>query len=214
MRCVLISLVVMLCISAAASAETYHKIGPLDTLGDVKQRFPGAELERLTPAWAQEDDALFRISGPGLSGTIVVKFFDSRPGWRKDAESTDDPDFKQFAQKMADESDDAMSVHWVRWVPDQPIPLGRFVSKYGSPLEKGFAEDLQPYRTWTQRGLTAYLSDDERYVVRVDFEFTNAEHCEAWRVKHGDIPKFMEERCRSIVPSETSSAKPNKAKRR
>ena len=40
-------------VTSSAQAETYGGIGAMDTLGDVKQRFPVATFERLKPAWAQ-----------------------------------------------------------------------------------------------------------------------------------------------------------------
>jgi hypothetical protein len=35
-------------------AEIYKGIGPLDTLSEVKLKFPGADYKQLKPAWAQE----------------------------------------------------------------------------------------------------------------------------------------------------------------
>lgn len=175
--------------------EIYRGIGPLADLADMKGMFPGATLEKLTPAWAQDHDVLYQITGKGMSGTIVVKFYDGRPAWRRRAEEAEDPEQKAMLEEWANASEDTISVEWVRWIPDRAIPLQRFISKYGTPESKGFAdEDLQPFRYWHARGLTAFLSDDEKFVVRVDFEFTVSERCEAWRLT-GWIPPEMKKDC-------------------
>lgn len=62
-----------------AYAEIYQDIRPFDTLGDLKAKFPHAEFEKKYPAWAKDTDAMYSITGAGLSGTITVKFDDIRP---------------------------------------------------------------------------------------------------------------------------------------
>jgi hypothetical protein len=42
----------------AAMAETYLDFGPLDTLDDVRARFPAATFTKKQPAWAQASDVL------------------------------------------------------------------------------------------------------------------------------------------------------------
>jgi len=189
-------LITGLAFAGIAQAAIYRDIGPLDTLGDTKKRFPSAKFEKLAPAWAQEDDIMYKITGFGLSGTIVVKFHDERPRWRKQAEETTDQDTKKMFAAFANDSDDSVQVQWVRWIPIDPIPLQRFLAKYGPPEGKGFAdEDLQPFREWTSQGLSAYLTDDEKAVVRVDFNFTTDEECGAWKAKTGSVPAFLQGRC-------------------
>ena len=172
-------------------AESYKGIGPFDTLADVKRRLPGATYERLKPAWAQPDDALYSVSGVGLSGTIIIKFEDYRPVFRQKLEAEKDPEIRKQYERLLKESDEeAFTVEWVRWVPDDPIPLQRFISKYGQPEKSGFSDDdLQPYRLWVSKGLAAYLSDGETFVLRVDYEFTPEEMGQAYEAKWGPIPK-------------------------
>jgi hypothetical protein len=173
-----------------ARAEIYGGIGAQDTLGDIKQRFPAAKFERLKPPWAPTWDVLYSITGPGLAGEIVVNFFDLRTDNKNEAYELakrrvlPDSEARSLAAaqaKINDFSDDkALVVDWVRWVPDRPIPLQRFLSQYGSPTKGGFSkDDLQPYRDWTAQGLTAYLDDAEKSVVRVDYTFTDEEQCQA-----------------------------------
>src|SRR4030095_13382883 len=170
----LFGLLVGVLMHSSVAAETYRDISPVDTLGDVKKKLPNGTFARLNPAWAQPSDVMYRISGFGLSGTIVVKFSDSRPNWKAALEKEETETAKEIYRKLANESeDDALKVDWVRWVPLQPIPLARFIAKYGHPEETGFSdEDLEPYRRWAKRGLVGYLSNDEKNVTRVDFNFT------------------------------------------
>ena len=193
--------------AVSAHAEVYRGIGPLDSLSDLKEKFPAANFKKLSPAWAQEHDVLYEITGRGLSGTIIVKFLDSRPAWRKKAAEVSDPEEKASYETLANQPDDSISVEWVRWVPDQAVPLQRFVSKYGTPNEKGFAdEDLQPYRQWTAKGLTAFLTDDEKLVSRVDFSFTIADECAAYK-EQGWIPPWLQDQCNPRKPGPKASGK-------
>lgn len=252
------------CSATPVSAETYRDIGPYDTLGDLKKMFPGATFTRRHPAWAQPTDVMYEVAGSGMSGTIVVKFYDSRPEYKKVLEDeltqrkmildeiledgarletdmaanritgrdlnnrdrvalalyrrTKKADDLQIIDReatlndeerlllglpevdrlraLANAPDDEASVEWVRWVPVVSIPLARFVSKYGQPEKSGYSdEDLTPYRHWVMKGLQAFLSDDEKLVWRVDFQFTRDDRRQAWGTKFpsSPIPKWLEE---------------------
>jgi hypothetical protein len=181
-------------VGSQAKAEIYKDISPLDTLADIKRKFPGADYSPLKPAWAQEWDAMYSVSGRGLSGKIIVKFYDSRPEFKKALQDYPESKDKETFQRLATASDEeALSVEWVRWVPDIPIPLQRFVSKYGKPAGSGFSDDdLQPYRAWST-GIAAYLSDDEKNVISVEFTFTKEERRKAYQAKYGFVPDFLKE---------------------
>lgn len=196
--CVLLS-------SASAMAEIYRDIGPLDTLGDIKSKFPKATFERVNPAWAQKTDVMLKIRGEGMSGIIVVKFDDLRPTWKEMIEKNPTAENADFLRKIAEQSDDeAITVSWVRWVPNEPIPVQRFVSKYGPPEKSGFAdEDYQPYRHWEKKGVSAYLSDNEKDVVRVDFSFTIDEYRSAYLKKYKFVPPWLKQ---SPKPKEQSKS--------
>lgn len=189
--CILCSLIMI--VALAASAEIYGGIGPLDTLGNVKTKYPGATYERLKPAWGQPEDALYAVKGQGISGSIVINFYDSRPIFRQLlATATSAEDKKMFNELARQSDEEAFSVEWVRWMPDSPISLQRFISKYGDPDQRGFADDdMQPYRFWKTKGLTAYLSDSEAFVVRVDFHFTEEERRQAYQARYGFVPDFL-----------------------
>jgi len=183
-RTTLAALVVVLVLGVSATAEIYQNIGPFDTLGDVQKKFPNATFEKQSPAWAKDSDALYWIQGNGLSGTIVVKFNDRRIRWKARLATTSDETLKNWISEQINKPDDeALAVEWVRWVPSSPIPLSRFLAKYGSTPKRKFADsDLQPYREWPN-GVSAFLSDDEKSVVRVDYEFTDADWCAAAKLR-------------------------------
>jgi hypothetical protein len=193
---------VMALMPVVSSSETYQNIGPLDTLGDIKARFPQAQFKRSFPAWAQKADAMYQITGAGLSGTIVVMFDDSRPRWRQMLEENPEAEGAAVLKKLADESDDAaLTVDWVRWVPDYPIPLQRFVSRYGPPEKNGYAEgNMRPFRDWISKGVTVYLTDDEKQVMRVDYSFTREEYRQAYRKRHGFVPDWLRYELESPTP--------------
>jgi hypothetical protein len=190
-----IIVIAILALPLLASAETYRDIGPLDTLGDVKARFPNAQAKKLSPAWAQPTDAMYQFTGNGMSGTIVVNFYDSRPNFKKSLERSTEGAPNEYLQNLANQSDEeAMSVNWVRWIPDAPIPIQRLVLKYGPPEKSPFSdENYQPYREWEKKGVVAFLSDDEKNVIRIDFSFTNQEMRKAWFARYKVIPDWLKE---------------------
>ena len=180
-------------VATAARAECYKGVGPLDTLADLRGRFPGATFERLVPAWAQESDVMYSIVGKGMSGTMVVMFADYRPYWRDRLAATTDSSQVAFLRSLAEAADDDVGVRWVRWIPEAPIPLDRFITKYGTPETSGFGdEDMRPYKHWVSRGLVAYLNDAGESVTTIDFEFTRADSQQAWMTKYGFIPEALE----------------------
>ena len=176
-------------------SEIYQGIGPIDTLGEVKSKFPNAKFTKLNPAWAQETDALYQITGSGMSGIIIINFFDGRSLWASTLKDSNNTNDLNALKDLANQSDDAaLTVGWVRWVPDRIIPLSRFIAKYGNPEKKGFSdENRQPYRTWDKKGLTTYLTDDEKNVMRVDYDFTMDEMQKAYLEKYGSLPPFLKD---------------------
>ncbi len=169
------AIVALLFIALPVSAEIYMGILPNSTLGDVKARFPHADYRKIKPAWAQASDAVYEISGVGLSGTIIINFYDARPYALQLLDEVLRKNLNQDTidsiRSVTDQPDDsALRVIWVRWAPDKPFPVQRLISKYGIPEVSGFSEiDFQPYRAWKKKGLTAVLSDDEKDVFRIDF---------------------------------------------
>lgn len=192
---------------AGASAEIYRGIIPYSTLGDVKKLFPGATYNEMHPAWAQETDKMYIISGAGIQGQIIIKFNDFRSLYEKNAE--EGTDAQEFWKKLANElEEDALVVSWVRWVPDVPFPVDRLITKYGKPEKSDFSpEDFKPFKLWTSRGINASLSDDGKKVVTIEFMFTQKEMNDAWNatfgVKSAESP-----------PKETAGKKGKKGKKK
>ncbi len=190
LRTCLLLLSAILILPANSFSEVYLGIGPVDQLKDVRAKFPNAEFERMRPAWAQDYDIVFKITGQGLSGTIIINFTSIDLYFHQMAAEASDSSTREMYEALAETQDsrpmfeDDTTVNWVRWLPTAPIPLLRFVSKYGKPDVSGFTDaDLEPYRTWSKRGITAFLSDDSKFVTRVDFSFTQAEYSRAYRQK-------------------------------
>ncbi|MDM4769539.1 hypothetical protein [Solimonas sp. SE-A11] len=186
MKGFLAAAVVSMMVIFDAHAEIYQGIGPFYSLADLREKYPSARFEKLRPGWAQEADVMYEISGSGMS-KIIVKLTDNNPG------------IERYQAKVALEkgeaapvytaSEKSITVDWVRWIPDQPIPLQRFIVKYGQPERSDFFdENLQPYKEWTKRGLMAVLADDGKHVIRVDYSFTRAEMHKAWMDAYGFDP--------------------------
>jgi hypothetical protein len=191
MRYFLFSFILIL--SFSANAETYLGIGPMDTLGNVQQKFPNAKFSRTFPAWIQSPQALYRLEGAGIAGRIVLSFIDFRPGWRELAGKSEEPETVARYKLLSELPDaDALGIQWVRWIPSNRVPLQRLLSKYGLPEISGFSdEDYKPYRAWEKAGVTAALSDDEKFVEIIDFSFTRDDHRKAYLEKKLPLPDWL-----------------------
>lgn len=194
-----------------AKAETYLDIMPSDNLGIIKAKFPNAKFEKLNPAWAKENEALYQFQGSGLSGTIILKLNSDKSLYLSEArvmdsiliaDSLDQPDTSLWSDLMKRKrslvysnsmsfwnsynnyTDDSMIVDWVRWVPTNDIPVERFIMKYGKPDTTNFTEDdLTPYKYW-KRGIRAFY-DENKVVIRVDFAFTYLDYKLEYFKKNG-----------------------------
>lgn len=110
----------------------------------------------------------------------------------------------QFYINQSD--DEALSVAWVRWLPDIPIPLQRFITKYGNPDVSGFSdEDMTPYRYWN-RGILTSLTDDGKKVSMVDYYFTEKDEYIALCKKHPHLCKKTAPK-KSPAPAKTPAKK-------
>lgn len=183
--------VILAMTSLSLNAETYQGIGPYDTLADVKAKFPNARFVKDNPAWATETEVLYRITGSGLSGTILVMFSDIRAVIQKRANDAKEPASKEeWNTQLANMTDDdALIVKWVRWAPDKPVPLDRVIQKHGKPDKKDITDDMLPIREWQNKGLSALLTDDEKRVIFIQFNFTKEEIRKAWKTKYDNVPK-------------------------
>ncbi|MCE5247194.1 MAG: hypothetical protein ABFD84_09410 [Candidatus Polarisedimenticolia bacterium] len=153
-----------------ARAEVFQGIHELTTLAELREMFPNAKIEELKPAGQKPDEVSYVVSGPGIPGTIGVHFVKSDLPWAPPEE--------------------CWAALWVRWVPESPLPLKRFVSKYGPPDEAGYDDNMQPYRWWKKIGVSVNLTDDEARVTFVDFTFTNEEFVAGLKIRQARLMKY------------------------
>lgn len=197
----------MMACALSANAELLFGIGPLETLGDIRKRFPNATFKQVKAAWVKEDQGLYSMEGPGHPGKLVLAFSDGRPLWRELAASArsavqaaseptqGDLDWASRSSELAHESDDvSLTISWVRWIPPAPIPLTRYKAKYGQPDKCGFSDaDMSPYCEWTSRALLVELSDDQRNVIQAETAFTRAEMRAAHLRKYQRVPDYLKD---------------------
>lgn len=170
----------------SSSAEIYLGIGPFDNLSDLKSKFPNATFTREDPAWPQDHDVMYTISGAGISGTIVINFYDAYAKWQKEFDAEQNEEKKRLMKELPSPAENSEMVAWVRWMPDTPFPVTRLVTKYGKPEVSDFSQDdFKPYKEWKKRGIQAFLTDDGKKVLRIDFAFTEKERGEAMKQKFG-----------------------------
>ncbi len=204
-------------VAASSGAEILHGVEPLNTLGDIKKKFPNALVTRVRAAWVTENEDFYSLKGEGFPGVLYIAFQDERPTYRRRVADLKSLQVElserqaselQFAEKIGNNSDDvALNVEWVRWVPSSPIPLERYKSKYGEPSKCDFkADTMAPYCTWQSRSLTVNLSDDKKLVLHAEAAFTVAEQRIAWKARFNFVPDYLAEL--PDVPSKQSKKKP------
>jgi hypothetical protein len=181
-----------LCLTTTSYGEMYNNIGPYNCLGDIYKLYPNASIEKSNPAWANEDDVMYIISGEGLPGDIVIKFDDTRPMWKKKLETTTNEGQKEFISGLANADDNSVSVSWVRLVPRNSVPVERLILKYGKKYKKDFGkEDFKPYIYWANKGVLGNLTDNGKYVISIDYIFTDHDREVAWRAKYNAEPPWL-----------------------
>lgn len=183
---------VFLLICHSLSAEVYKDFVPYITVAKMKSNYPNANFEVVKAAWVKENDLFFKVTGQGLSGTTYIATY-KRPdsevkeaieNYKKKIEENQNGNNAvwQAMIEMEDEYlvaplDEKYTIHWLRWVPDDPIPIERLISKFGKPDVYDFQEeDFQPYAQWLKRGLLTTLSDDKKRVFTIQYTFTDEDY--------------------------------------
>jgi hypothetical protein len=168
-------------------AEIYKDFVPFISLKQVKLNYPNAKFEDAKPAWANEDEVIFIMSGAGLTGETVLKFSkqDKRKAERlaeNEAKSLNDNSeallwWINFDKKyLALPLEERLTLDWVRYVPMTPIPYERLLSRYGKPEKcDSNLEDFRPYCSWESKGVLINLSDDKKLVTNIEYTFTEKE---------------------------------------
>ena len=171
----------------ALQAEIYKDFVPSITLKQAKLNYPNAYFEDAKPAWANEDEALFKMTGAGLNGTIVLKFSKLDKYYTKqlniyEAMSLNDNSESKtslinlYKTALALPVDERLTLDWVRFVPDIQIPYERLISRYGKPEKcDSNPENFTPYCSWESKGVYISLSDDKKLVTSIEYQFTDEE---------------------------------------
>lgn len=179
-KCIYILAIAFVLSASFASGEIYNGIGPLFKLADLKNQFPAANFKEEKPAWAQEEDVMYSITGQGITGVIVVKLTNTKIWWKKLIDAETDDTKKQRYEKFAESASDDLEVSWVRWIPENPFPVKRLITKYAKPEISDFDKvSYEPFKEWKSKGIQAFLSNDGKNVTRIDFNFTEKEIIEA-----------------------------------
>jgi hypothetical protein len=177
-RRIIVSLVVVaLCASSSfALGEILHGVYPLETFGEIRAKYPNGAFKRVYAAWVKPSQAFYSMEGSGFPGKLMLLFDDERPGSKEryttakceaDVVRDDTQAFLcvWYKASMERKDDDALSISWVRWVPETPIPIERYKAKYGEPTKIDYSSiDMKPYAYWGaaeingKRGLKALLT--------------------------------------------------------
>lgn len=164
-----------LLLSFTANAEVFYDINYFETLGSIKRKYPGAVYEKRKPAWLQPDEAFIKIYGRGMQHTVFVAFSDARETYkqwlRNPAFAGKEDDIRQMIN-LPDE--DSLYVNWVRISYDNPIPIEKFKQKYGKSVCRT-NDDFDEVCLFPDRAIEALLTNDKRFVIRADTDFTKPE---------------------------------------
>lgn len=171
--------------SSQSFAESFQGITAQAELGEIRAKFPLASITPVKAAWVRKEEAFFLMKGDGFPGELYLAFSDLRPvALEMASEATDEHDRNFFEEKAAEPDDKALELLWMRWMPADPIPLTRYISKYGKAEKSGFGDsDMRPYASWPSKAMVAHLSDDQKRVLGVEFSFTDAEKLVACKSK-------------------------------
>lgn len=202
------SLLFAVLISTSAHGEIYQGIQPNSTMTDLKALFPGATIKFVETAWATKGEALYQVTGPGLSGKMMIKFSDTSAFFKDYISEHPDQETSDALRELSVSSDNSMSVDWVRYVPESYIPIERLISKYGQPEKSGFAEvDFSPYKSWESKGVFASLTDNAKFVLFIDYTFTTKERCDVLKQRNDWVPDYCKKKPDAGAPSKKMTTK-------
>jgi hypothetical protein len=194
------TLLLSLIFPISAGAEGFQGVQFGQTLAEVQRIFPNAALTPVSAVWVTENDGFYLVSGPGFPGKLYIAFIDFRPKWNTlgvEARRREDHGLADaYARRAAQETANALTVKWLRWIPTSPIPAQRYILKYGKPDKVRFNDDnMEPYYRWPSKGVSVSLSDDLKDVQSVEFQFTREDKV-ASCLKTVDDKKF----CDGVYP--------------
>ena len=173
-----------------AQADVYLGLSPGISPKDIKQRYPNAMLIDLKPAWLIPSESFKVMSGSGIVGSIFMKFSTADGIFERLRDkaiasigsdptldvSSEQKAIEYYSQILGAPLDERLGLDWVRWVPPQPVPLQRLISKYGNAEQCDYKVDtFEPYCSWSSRGVFAVLDDKKVSVLSLEFTFTAAD---------------------------------------
>lgn len=173
----------LLAISSVAQAEVFYGIEYMDTLADVKRKYPGAVFSRVRPAWLQQHQAYIEMTGSGISNKIVIIFEDIRPFLLSILNDGGDNPYENNLKTLLNQSDeDALKVAEVRLLYSPPIKIESFKKRYGQNTCRE-TEDFRKLCDFPGRAITALLTLDDRYVLMAISWFTDQERKQIFQKK-------------------------------
>ena len=162
-------------------AASMFNIQAFSTLAEVRKEWPGAVEERFAPAWIKRGQVAIKLTGKGLPGMLFLYFDDGRAAYKdlvssESAGTIDSGVVAAMKWEAAKPEENALTLNWFRWVPVANVPKERVIKLYGAPSRcQPSPADLSPMCEWRQHGVIATLTDDEKSVVMIDFNFSAAE---------------------------------------
>lgn len=183
MRVFLVATLFIIATTQVCSGEIYKDFLPTDSLKTIKEKYPNATLKKENPAWAQENDVIYRLSGPGIVGDIVLFFRDYKGLIEIICEKQDNDEQKTYCETNLSNPDMMVHLNWVRWVPPYEIPLTKLIAKYGKPKFE-ISEDFDSTAIWEKRGILANLTNDNKNVTLIEYQFTEQEQDKAFKARN------------------------------
>ena len=178
-------------ISWRAHAESFMGINARSRMTSVQTQFPNAIFKDSKPAWLQPHERLVEISGPGIGGTLAIKLEHEVNGMRALAKELEvlqarralEPwqayllsDLPNMLAKLEESPPtDPWEVKDIRWAPPTPIPIRTTQAKYGPPDADAVDEQFRRTLTWSKRGITAYVGEND-LITLLMYTFTPREY--------------------------------------
>ncbi len=190
----ILQILLLLLLPASAQAETYMNFKPAQTLKEVREQYPRAELVEKKIAWLAESYRFYDFSGAGITGAVALIFQDSahvakelgqlgriiieKNSANKSQEELDAARkaVEEMEAKAKEPLEQRLMLTNIRWSPASLLPVDRFIEKYGKPQSTGVNEtSFAPYMTW-KIGVSANLTDDKKYIKVVEYSFTDEDY--------------------------------------
>lgn len=171
-------------VASLAHAETYLNFVAGESVTTAKEKYPNATFTEIKAGWLKTNEKFLQMTGTGIIGTVFLKFSTLDSFWEEmmtDEQSEIDANLERdntkeianlafYKKELAKPLDDRLILEWIRWLPDEPIPIARIQGRYGKPDKCDYEPDsFRPYCDWKSRGLLIGLTDDKKAVYKIEF---------------------------------------------